>query len=202
MRLIDEILRCDAVFDPPSAASLSSLPPEITHLVRSKNGALALSGALLVFGCLDGPPTPMSLSFYQEWAARADYCLNRNDHVFGADVFGDLLFVRNREAFRLDGETGERVSLGSFDQLWEQPLSAIADEFGGALGRERLAGRAIGSDPLRLLPTIPFMLQDSVRCALFEAPLTRALELKHRLFLTSRGAPDGAFINYGFWRAP
>ena len=51
MRLIEEIERSAPAFDyldEPSIEAITS--PEIRALVRRKNGALALSGALVLFG--------------------------------------------------------------------------------------------------------------------------------------------------------
>lgn len=202
LRLIDEILRCEPVFSDLDDASLSSVSsPEIRHLLRTKNGALALSGALALFGCGSNSATPMHFSYYNKWHARSDYGLSPSDDIFAADIFGDLLVAKKGAVFRLDGETGEHVALGGIDVLLQQPLSEIAEELGGTLGRERFAGRSIGMDPLRLLPTFPFMMQQHIRGEFFETPLTRAVDLKHRLFVACRGAPEGAGIDCGFWRA-
>jgi hypothetical protein len=202
LRLIDEILRCEPIFGGLDEAALSSVAtPQVRTLLRAKNGALALSGALAVFGCSGDPTAPMHVTRYKKWPARADYDLNPADDIFASDIFGDLLFARDGVAFRLDGETGEHARLGGIDDLLHQPLSEIAEELGGSLGREHFARRAIGMDPLRLLPTLPFMMQQHVRGEFFETPLSRAIELKHRLFVACRSAPEGARIDCGFWQA-
>ncbi|MEQ1810764.1 MAG: hypothetical protein ABL889_12610 [Terricaulis sp.] len=201
MRLLDEIMRCAPVFDRLDEASLANLSsPQLRALIRTKNGALALSGALALFGCGRDASAPMHIARYRNWCARADYGLQSDDDVFGADVFGDLLFSRNGAAFRLDGETGDHVEIGMLDVVLNQQLSEIAEELGGNLGRERFANRGIGADPLRLLPTYPFMMKEHVRGEFFETPLSHAIDLKHRLFVASRDAPEVAGIDCSFWR--
>lgn len=201
MRLLDEIMRCEPVFDGVDEVSLASLAsPQLRALLRAKNGALALSGALVLFGCGRDETAPMHISRYRKWPGRADYDLQRNDDIFGADVFGDLLFSRNGAAYRLDGETGEHVAMGDLDAVLNQQLSEIAEELGGKLGRVHFANRSIGADPLRLLPTYPFTMQEHVRGEFFETPLRRAIDLKHRLFVACRDAPEGSGIDCSFWR--
>lgn len=195
-------MRCAAVFDDLDGTALSSLTsPQVRTLIRAKNGALALSGAFAMFGCGRDLSAPMNISRYQAWTARSDYGLGPSDDIFGADIFGDLLFVRHNVAFRLDGETGDQVAIGDITDVLDRQLSEIAEELGGNLGRERFAHRVIGQDPLRLLPTFPFMMQQHVRGEFFETPLTRAIELKHQLFCACRDAPDGAGVDCAFWRA-
>jgi hypothetical protein len=49
MRLIEEIERCVPAFDYPDEPLIEAITsPEIRALVRRKNGALALSGALVI----------------------------------------------------------------------------------------------------------------------------------------------------------
>lgn len=202
LKLIDEIDRCPAVFDDLDAESLSAITaPEIRAVVRRKNGALALSGALVLFGSGADLGSPLHLARYQTWTARADYGLEATDDVFGADVFGDLLFARSGGVYRLDGELGDHVRLGETREFFELPRADIVEALGGHLGRERFTGRVIGPDPLRLLPTAPFMTSQHIAGAFFEAPLTRALALKHRLFLACRDSAEGAAIDCSFWRA-
>jgi len=201
LRLIDEIMRCAPLFDRVDEVSLSSITtPRVRALLRAKNGTLALSGALVLFGCGPDPSAPVHISRYKDWQARGDYCLKNGDQIFAADIFGDLRFVRDDAVYRLDGETGDHVLLGEFDVLLNQQLSAIAEELGGKLGREHFANRGIGTDPLRLLPTRPFMMQEHVRGEFFEVPLTRAIDLKHRLFIACRDDPEGGGIDCSFWR--
>jgi hypothetical protein len=202
LRLIDEILRCASVFDrlgdhsaPPFAT------PQLRALLRAKNGTLALSGALVLFGWDRDATMPMDITHYADWIGRVDYGLQSSDEIFGADIFGDLLFARSGAVYRLDGETGDHVLIGDIDTFLNQPLSEIAEELGGTLGREHFADRAIGEDPLRLLPNYPFMMKEHVRGEFFETPLTRAVDLKYRLFTSCRNAPEGAGIDCTFWRA-
>lgn len=202
LKLIDEIDRCAAFFDDLDEASLSAITaPEIRAVIRRKNGALALSGAFVLFGCGGDHGAPLHIARYRRWSAREDYGLETTDDVFGADIFGDLLFARSGVVFRLDGELGEHVRLGETCAFFEQSRADITEALGGHLGREHFAGRAIGIDPLRLLPTAPFTTSQHVTGAFFEAPLTRALALKHRLLLACRGVPEGAGVDCSFWRA-
>jgi hypothetical protein len=99
-----------------------------------------------------------------------------------------------------EGETGEHVRLGDLSSFFDRQLSDAARELGGTLGREHFAHRVLGWDPLRLLPTLPFMMQHHVRGEFFETPLWRALALKQRLFLAYRDVPNGAEIDCSFWR--
>jgi hypothetical protein len=201
MRLIEEIERCVPAFDYPDEPLIEAITsPEIRALVRRKNGALALSGALVLFGCGGDQRSPLHFSRYQAWAGRTDYGIEPTDDIFGADIFGDLLFARAGAVFRLDGELGEHVRLGDLSSFFDRQLSDIAEELGGKLGREHFAHRVLGLDPLRLLPTLPFMMRQHVRGEFFETPLWRALVLKHRLFVACRDAPNGAEIDCSFWR--
>lgn len=200
MRLIDEIMRCAPIFDELDETFLASLvSPQIRTVLEGKNGTLALSGALALFGCGLDQAAPMHFSRYRTWPARVDYGLHPEDEIFAADIFGDLLFARNGAALRLDGETGEHVLIGDIDDFLNKQLDEIAEELGGKLGREHFANRAIGSDPLRLLPTFPFIMRQHVRGESFETPLTRAVAIKHRLFQACRNAPEGNGIDCAFW---
>lgn len=201
MRLIDEIMRCTPVFAGVDEAALASIgAPQVRALLRSKNGTLALSGGLVVFGCGRDLGAPMNVARWKAWPARRDYGLQASDDIFAADVFGDLLFARDGVVFRLDGEMGDHVEVLAFESFLNAELKDIAEDLGGPLARQHFANRAIGDDPLRLLPSMPFMMKEHERGGFFETPLTRAIELKYRLFRACRDAPDGAGIDCAFWR--
>lgn len=202
MKLVDEIERCAAAFGEPSAEALSSIRnPELKTLIARTNSVLALSGAFVLFGIGDDPMHPLDLRGYRNWPGRGDYGLLLTDEVFGADIFGDLMFLRGADAFRLNGEMGEHVPLGAFSAWLEQDRSEAAEELGGNLARDRFGGQVIGEDPLRLLPIFPFMMKEFVAGEFFETPLSRAVDLKLRLFRLCRDTPDGEGVDCSFWKA-
>ncbi len=202
MKLIEEIERRPELFGEINAVKLAAVvDPELADLLSRKNGALALSGALVFFGVGDDPAHPVDRRCYQAWEGREDYGLSPADEVFGVDIFGDLLFANGGEAFRLDGELGDRVPLGRLTSWLGQDRSDAAEELGGRLARERFGGRVIGEDPLRMLPTFPFMMKEFVPGEFFETPLSRAIGLKLRLFRLCQNAPEGTGMDCSFWRA-
>jgi hypothetical protein len=202
MNLIAEIGRCPAIFQPATTEHLNAIPtPGQRAIIRRKNGTLALSGALIVFG-LGSSGHPLDARTYQTGPWRADYGLRDHDAILGADIFGDFLFLRGTDLFRLDGEQGEQVALGNLEDFLNSDASMVAENLGGNLARTKFAGRTLGVDPLRLLPTHPFMMKENAPGEFFELPLGSALRLKHRLFLACRSAPEGAAIDCSFWGLP
>jgi hypothetical protein len=202
MNLIAEIGRCPAIFHPATTEGLNAIPSAGQRaIIRRKNGTLALSGALVVFG-LGSKGLPLDARTYQSGLWRVDYGLQDDDAILGADIFGDLLFLRGTDVFRLDGEQGEQIALGDLEEFLSSDVSVVAENLGGNLARTKFAGQPLGADPLRLLPTYPFMMKENVPREFFEVPLSLALRLKHRLFLTCQSAPEGAAVDCSFWGQP
>jgi hypothetical protein len=200
MNLREEIGRCAPFFEPiGTQASKVVADPVLTALLERTNATLALSGALVLFGLGHDPAHPLDLRCYRAWGGRGEYGLLPDDEIFGADIFGDLLFVRRGDAFRLDGEGGELDPLGPIAAWIEKERRDVAGEVGGNLAGERFAGRVFGEDPLRLLPVRPFMTNEFIEGQFFETPLSNALAIKRRCYRLCRDAPEGAKVDFSFW---
>jgi hypothetical protein len=173
----------------------------MSRLCCGRNGVVALSGALVLFA--DGPAaTPFSARWHEEiWPTRQLYpAIEQSDLIVGCDVTGDLLLLRGAQILRLDGEIGDISPLAStVGEFLGMDIETASDAVGGKLAREGLAGLALGPDPLRLLPTVPFTIGDTSPRTFQKLPLSQALRIKAQLHDRLSQVDDGDTVRLDFW---
>lgn len=187
-----------------AAPRVQPVPEEVCYwstISQGRNGFFALSGALIGFG-RGAPGGPLDIEWYRGgWAHRSSYGeLREADLVFGCDIFADLLFMRDRAVFRLDGETGDCIHVADSAEAFAAFTTHEAAELlGGNLARKHFAGRFLDVDPVRLLPSAPFVTAGGDHHSFLEVPLTVALRRKATLKRKLTGVSDGAVIDLTFW---
>lgn len=202
MTLADEIERQTSLFAVATRADAGS-DEEVyqREISRGRNGFFAMSGAFIGFG-RGTSGGPMDLDWYRtQWTQRACYSELRDaDFVFGCDIFADLLFMREGAVLRLDGETGDCVRVASSpDAFAAMTLEQASELLGGNLARQYFGGRYLDEDPMRLLPTAPFVTAGGDYHSFLTVPLTVALRRKAVLSQKLVGLPDGAGVDLTFW---
>ena len=201
--LADEINAQLGIFAPARVADTSSEAAlywaSVSH---GRNGFGALSGAFICFGHAPNSG-PLDLAWYGSvWPERHLYRkLELADFIFGCDVFADLWFLRGEAIYRLEGETGDAILvLNDARELGALAIDEAAEMFGGSIAREHFAGKNLGMDPLRLLPSIPFVIAGGDKREFHAVPLSEALRKKAQLCQQIDGMSDGEAIDLTFWR--
>lgn len=165
-------------------------------------GFVALDQALIVFGWSNTGNPLLDVQWHNVFSPFKDaYGLTFDNHlIVGCDVLGDLLVLTADEVCRLDGETGtlERLA-ASVDELFSEPAQQLAETFGQSLAK-RLLTHWDENEVQRVLPTRPYLIAGNAPTSFFVTPLLRAMGLRLRLFQMTAGAPDGAPMQYDFWK--
>ena len=201
-----EIERQSGIFPVPEGTG--TIEPDLLRFLsdtlRGRNGVVALSGALICFG-ISPRIGPLDLRWYSQfWADRAVYKnIVATDMIFGCDVFGDLLFVRSGSIFRLDSELGEVEHL--FKTVTRFGLISVREAselFGGVPARGAFSGIELGEDPLRLMPSVPFVVSGDRHDNYRSVPLTSLLRKKALLSVEIQNLRDGSVIDLSYWDEP